>query len=74
MSSLTLVGTLSITEIKEKVITAIRNLPDSVSFEDIYDVIFVQEKIAKALDDSKNNRHITQEQFEEKYMTRLSKK
>ena len=57
-------------DIKERVITAIRDLPDNATYEDIFDVIYVQEKISKALKDSQQGRFITQEQFEEKYNLR----
>jgi len=61
-------------EIKEKIIQAIRGLPDSATYDDIYEIIFVQEKINKGLEDSKNNRTITQKEFEEKYKARLEPK
>lgn len=59
-------------EIKEKIITAIRNLPDNITYEDVFEVLFVQEKIAKALDDSENLRFITQEEFDKKYQARIA--
>jgi hypothetical protein len=61
-------------EIKEKVIAAIRNLPESATYEDIFEILFVQEEIAKALDDSEHGRFISQEEFEAKYNAKISKK
>jgi hypothetical protein len=61
-------------EIKEKIISAIRNLPDSATYDDIFEVLLVQEKIAKALENSEKGQFISQEEFENKYSTQFSKK
>ena len=59
------------TNIKEKAIVAIKNLPDNATYEDIFEVIYIQEKIYNALIDSEKGNYISQEEFEAKYSSRI---
>jgi vacuolar-type H+-ATPase subunit E/Vma4 len=50
-------------DVKEQVMEALKNLPDDASYEDILDVIYIQQKITKALEHSKQGKVISHEQM-----------
>ena len=45
-------------DLKNQVISAVKKLPESATFEDILDIIYVQRKIAIALKQSEDNKVI----------------
>ena len=45
-------------DLKNQVISAVKRLPESATFEDILDIIYVQRKIAIALKQSEDNKVI----------------
>ena len=49
--------------IKDQVLDAIGKLPDDSTYEDILEVIYVQQKILKGLEESKSNLGISHEEF-----------
>ena len=57
-------------DLKDKVILAIRNLPENASYEDIMDVVLVQEKIAKGLQQVQDGDVIPDEQMEKEFIQR----
>jgi len=65
-----ILGTMEVymmSDIKERIITAIRDLPDDATYEDIFELLYVQEKVAKVLQNSDEGQYISQTEFEEKY-------
>jgi hypothetical protein len=60
-------------DLKEKVIEAIRNLPDDITYDDILETIYVQQKVEIGLKQSAEENIITNDEFERKLNIRLKK-
>jgi hypothetical protein len=52
-------------DIKEKIIEAIKSLPDGATYDDIMELVYVQQKIAIGLDQVEQGQLITNEEFEQ---------
>ncbi len=50
-------------DIKKRVISAIESLPDDADYDDIMDVVYVQQKIAIGLQQAKEGNVISHEDF-----------
>ncbi len=50
---------MDMSDLKNQVISAVKKLPESATFEDILDIIYVQRKIAIALKQSEYNNVIS---------------
>ena len=51
---------------KEKIIFGIKNLPDSVTIDEVLDHIILLEKIENGLDQAINGQTLTEEEMDEK--------
>ncbi len=49
---------MNMSDLKDQVISAVKNLPETATFDDILDLIYVQRKIAIALNQSEENNII----------------
>jgi hypothetical protein len=49
---------------KEKVIEAIRQLPDESTYEDVLEIIYVQQKISNGLQQAYDGEGISHEEFQ----------
>ncbi len=61
------------TEIKDEVIAAIRNLPDAATYDDIMDVVYAQQKIAKGLQQAREGKVLSDDEFEQRAVERRAK-
>ena len=52
--------------IKELILSLINNLPDDVSFDDIMESIYVQQKITKGIDQLEKGEYILHDDVKEK--------
>jgi hypothetical protein len=51
---------------KDKIISGIKNLPDSVTIDDILDQIMLVEKIEKGIDQSDKNQVVPDEELDQR--------
>ncbi|MFA5972322.1 MAG: hypothetical protein WC780_08225 [Lentimicrobiaceae bacterium] len=51
---------------KEKIINGIKNLPDTVSVDDILDQIMLMEKIEKGIDQSNKNQVVPDDELDKR--------
>lgn len=51
---------------KEKIISGINNLPDTVTIDDILDQIILVEKIEKGLEQSENNQVVSDDDLDKR--------
>jgi hypothetical protein len=51
---------------KDKIISGIQNLPDSVTIDDILDQIILVEKIEKGIDQSNKNQVVSDEELDKR--------
>jgi len=51
---------------KEKIISGIKNLPDTVTIDDILDQIILVEKIEKGLEQSENNQVVSDDDLDKR--------
>jgi hypothetical protein len=61
-------------DIKEKIITAIRQLPADASYEDIMEIVLVQEKVARGLKQVDEGQGIPDEEMEKEFSQRQAKR
>ncbi len=59
--------------IKDQAIEAIKNLPDDATYNDIMDVIYIQQRIALSLEQAENGEVIWYEDFLTELNSRLEK-
>ena len=59
--------------IKDQAIEAIKNLPDDATYNDIMDVIYIQQRIALSLEQAENGEVISYEDFLTELNSRLEK-
>ena len=52
--------------IKEAVLHAIEDLPEDVDYDDIMETVYVQQKIAKGIEQLDNGECLTQDQVKER--------
>jgi hypothetical protein len=52
---------------KEKIISGIQKLPDSVTVDEILDQILLLEKIEKGIDQADNGKVLTEEEFDKRF-------
>ena len=60
-------------DLKEKVIEAIRNFPDDTTYDEILETIYVQQKVEIGLQQSAEGKVISNEELEKKVNLRLKK-
>jgi hypothetical protein len=60
-------------DLKTKVIDAIKNLPDDITYDDILETIYVQQKVEIGLQQSEEGNVIPHEEVEEKILRRFGK-
>ena len=51
---------------KDKIISGIKNLPDSVTIDDILDQIMLVEKIEKGIDQSNKNQVVSDDELDKR--------
>ncbi|MCB8994448.1 MAG: hypothetical protein H6538_02450 [Bacteroidales bacterium] len=51
---------------KDKIISGIKNLPDSVTIDDILDQIMLIEKIEKGIEQSNNNQIVSDDELDKR--------
>jgi len=51
---------------KDRIITGIKNLPDSVTIDDIFDQIMLVEKIEKGIEQSNKNQVVSDDDLEKR--------
>jgi hypothetical protein len=51
---------------KDKIISGIKNLPDSVTIDDILDQIMLVEKIEKGIEQSNNNQVVSDDELDKR--------
>ena len=51
---------------KDKIISGIQNLPDSVTIDDILDQIILVEKIEKSIDQSNKNQVVSDDELDKR--------
>jgi hypothetical protein len=51
---------------KDKIINGIKDLPDTVSIDDILDQIMLVEKIEKGIDQSNNNQVVSDDELDKR--------
>jgi len=52
--------------IKDKIISSIKNLPDSVTIDDILDQIMLVEKIEKGIEQSNKNQIVSDDELDKR--------